>query len=400
MDFCPVGTVEFRLQARVNRFIEKLYKYNHIPQILQTKGEIMPKFHKMRSLLFMLIFVAALMSWLVQQPLFAAGRQQTTATDTAVTYVVQAGDTLSSIARRFETTVAALIGLNNLPNADVIYVGQTLFIRAAEEATPTPGSTVPEATPTATATATLAATATAVTTPTLTATPEATATITTTPIVTATAVWTDPELPIEVFSPVGNGLYHSPIEVIGFSQTFEGNVNLRLSDDAGNVLAERNTTGGSVDGFAFFHSYLRFTATEPITGLLEIFESSAQDGSEINKVSIPMTLLPGQRVIDINNLTLGKTVCSPIIVAGYSNTFEATLLVDLSDRTGDMITQTNTMGGNLGIYADFLTALASNGEEAQPLLVGAYEEAASGAGAVDRTRFPVTLYPAGSTECP
>ena len=46
----------------------------------------------------------------------------------------------------------------------------------------------------------------------------------------------------------------------------------RLSDDAGNVLAERNTIGGSVDvreplsndGFAFFHSYLRFTATEPI----------------------------------------------------------------------------------------------------------------------------------------
>lgn len=367
----------------------------------------MSKFHKMRSLVLMLIFVTTLMSWLVQQPLFAAVRQQTTATDAATTYVVQAGDTLSSIARRFETTVAALMELNNLTNPNVIYVGQTLLIRA-EEATPTPGSTVPEATPTQTATSTLAATATAVTTPTLTATPEATVTITTTPVVTTTPVWTDPQLPIEVFSPVGNGLYHSPIEVIGFSQTFEGNVNLRLSDDAGNVLAERNTIGGSVDvrepqsndGFAFFHSYLRFTATEPITGLLEIFESSAQDGSEINKVSIPMTLLPGQRVIDINNLTPGKIVCSPIIVAGYSNTFEATLLVDLSDRAGDTISQTNTMGGNLGIYADFLTTLESDGEEAQPLLVGAYEEAASGAGAVDRTRFPVTLYPASSTECP
>jgi len=359
----------------------------------------MPKFHKMRSIVLMLIFVTTLMSWLVQQPLFAAVRQQTTATDAATTYVVQAGDTLSSIARRFETTVAVLMELNNLTNPNVIYVGQTLLIRA-EEATPTPGSTVPEATPTQTATA--------VTTPTIMATPEATVTITVTPVVTATVVWTDPQLPIEVFSPVGNGLYHSPIEVIGFSQTFEGNVNLRLSDDTGNVLAERNTIGGSVDvrepqsndDFAFFHSYLRFSATEPITGLLEIFESSAQDGSEINKVSIPMTLLPGQRVIDINNLTPGKTVCSPIVVAGYSNTFEATLLVDLSDRAGDTISQTNTMGGNLGVYAEFLTTLESDEEEVQPLLVGAYEEAASGAGAVDRTRFPVTLYPAGSTECP
>ena len=129
----------------------------------------MPKLHKMRSLLWMLIFAATLMSWLVHQPLLAADRQQTTDTAGATTYVVQAGDTLSAIARRFDTTVAALMALNNLANPNVIDVGQTLIIRAADEATPTPGSTVPEATPTQTATSTLAATA--VTTPTITATP-------------------------------------------------------------------------------------------------------------------------------------------------------------------------------------------------------------------------------------
>ena len=363
----------------------------------------MRKFDKIKTISFILVFALCVLTVLVQRPLFAANQYQTTDATEPTTYVVQAGDTLSAIARRFETTVNALIELNNLPNANVIYVGQVLVVQAPE-ATPTPGSTVPEATPTVEPSPTVAATATAVitATATVTATPEvtATATVTATPVITEPVVWTDPALPIELFSPVGNGLYHSPIEVIGFSQTFEGNVNLRLTDDGGNVLAERSTIGGSVDGFAFFHSYLRFTVTEPITGLLEIFETSAKDGSEINKVAIPMTLLPGQRVIDINNVTPGGAVCAPVVVAGYSNTFEASLLVELVNRSGSTLNQTSATGGNLGVYAEFLATLESEESEAQALLVGAYEEAASGDGPVDRTRYPVTLYPAGSEECP
>ena len=368
---------------------------------------------KIRTLVVMLVFALCLATLLVQQPLFAANRQQTAAdaTAAATTYVVQAGDTLSAIARRFETTVTALMALNNLPDANMINTGQTLLIRAAE-ATPTPGSTVPTATATIVTSPTFTVTATAEVTATLTATPAATTTVTTTPEMTATAtvsatpvitapvVWADPQLPIELFSPVGDGLYHSPIEVIGLSQTFEGIVNLRLSDGSGNILAERSTTGGAVDGFAFFHSYLRFTVTEPMTGVLEVFETSAKDGSEISQVAIPMTLLPGQRVIDINNLTPGKAVCAPIVVAGYSNTFEASLLVELRERSGAALSQTPATGGNLGVYAEFLTTLEADAATVQPLLVGAYEEAASGDGPVDRTRFPVTLYPVGSDECP
>jgi LysM repeat protein len=44
------------------------------------------------------------------------------------TYVVQAGDTLSSIAVQFGTTAWAIAVENNLPNVNTIYVGQTLRI--------------------------------------------------------------------------------------------------------------------------------------------------------------------------------------------------------------------------------------------------------------------------------
>jgi LysM repeat protein len=43
-------------------------------------------------------------------------------------YVVQAGDTLSSIAVKFGTTEWAIAAANNLPNVNMIYVGQTLRI--------------------------------------------------------------------------------------------------------------------------------------------------------------------------------------------------------------------------------------------------------------------------------
>ncbi|MGE5594202.1 MAG: LysM peptidoglycan-binding domain-containing protein [Betaproteobacteria bacterium] len=45
-----------------------------------------------------------------------------------ITYIVQPGDTLSLIAQRFGTTVAAIVEANDIANPDVIFVGQVLQI--------------------------------------------------------------------------------------------------------------------------------------------------------------------------------------------------------------------------------------------------------------------------------
>lgn len=49
-----------------------------------------------------------------------------------ITYVVQRGDTLSKIAQRYDTTVAALMQVNNL-RTETIYVGQRLTISVASD---------------------------------------------------------------------------------------------------------------------------------------------------------------------------------------------------------------------------------------------------------------------------
>jgi hypothetical protein len=256
--------------------------------------------------------------------------------------------------------------LNNITNSNQIYVGQRLRVPS----------------------------------PTTTATP-APITSTPTPAPVSTNVWTPPAAKqIEVFSPVQTGLYHSPIEVIGFSQTFEGNVNIRLTDAKGTVLAQRNATGGSVDGFAFFHTSIRFTTLESIAATLDVFETSAKDGSEIHKVSIPLTLQPGQRVIDVNLPTVGATVCSPVVISGYSNTFEAVVDVALRQRNNSVIAQSSAQGGNLGIYANFTTSFPNPATAPQPRLVSAYAGDPAGRGLIDQTVIPITLYPAGKSPCP
>ena len=56
-------------------------------------------------------------------------------------YIVQPGDTLSSIARRSGITVAAIVAANDIVNLDFIWVGQRLII-------PLCGTPIPTLTPT------------------------------------------------------------------------------------------------------------------------------------------------------------------------------------------------------------------------------------------------------------
>lgn len=46
------------------------------------------------------------------------------------TYTVRSGDTLSEIARRFDSTVDAIVEANDLDDPDVIEVGQELVVPA------------------------------------------------------------------------------------------------------------------------------------------------------------------------------------------------------------------------------------------------------------------------------
>ena len=89
--------------------------------------------NKLRSLLPAL----ALLVLLIGAAPGAASTQAGQAT-CAQTYSVVRGDTLSTIARRFGTTVAELVRLNNIANRNLIRVNQVLCLAAGPPPTPTP----------------------------------------------------------------------------------------------------------------------------------------------------------------------------------------------------------------------------------------------------------------------
>lgn len=75
---------------------------------------------------------------------------------TEVSYTVQAGDTLSKLARQYNVSVADIMLANNLSNANQIYIGQILVIPSAAVATDAPIVTnTPSVTPITTATPTV-----------------------------------------------------------------------------------------------------------------------------------------------------------------------------------------------------------------------------------------------------
>ena len=45
-----------------------------------------------------------------------------------IIYIVKSGDTLSGIAKRYNTSVAKLVELNNIKNANLIYPNQKIKI--------------------------------------------------------------------------------------------------------------------------------------------------------------------------------------------------------------------------------------------------------------------------------
>jgi Spore germination protein len=90
--------------------------------------------------------------------------------------------------------------------------------------------------------------------------------------------------------PVSGQKVSSPITLQGTAIIFEATVNYHLKDSAGNLLAEGYVmaNAGAPDRGDFQKS-IEFKPSTTGKGTLEVFEVSPKDGSEINKVVIPLS---------------------------------------------------------------------------------------------------------------
>lgn len=94
---------------------------------------------------------------------------------------------------------------------------------------------------------------------------------------------------IWVTSPTDNQVIGSPLKITGSAMVFEATVSYRLKDANGKILASGFTnasTGAPERGD--FQTEVTFKVPAPGKGQLEVFEVSMKDGSDRNKVIIPV----------------------------------------------------------------------------------------------------------------
>jgi len=95
---------------------------------------------------------------------------------------------------------------------------------------------------------------------------------------------------IIVTAPTQNSEIANPVTVRGQARTFENSVAIRLVHADGTVLAENFTTADAPDigQFGPFEISLSYPANTQGSGQIEVFQYSAKDGSEIDKVTVPV----------------------------------------------------------------------------------------------------------------
>ena len=94
---------------------------------------------------------------------------------------------------------------------------------------------------------------------------------------------------IQVKSPQKNATIKSSVLISGKANVYEANVRIRISDNNKNILADDFITAdGWMDKLYSFEKEISYKTPQTKNGLIEIFEESAKDGSEIYKVEVPV----------------------------------------------------------------------------------------------------------------
>jgi hypothetical protein len=98
---------------------------------------------------------------------------------------------------------------------------------------------------------------------------------------------------IVVESPSIGERVSNPVTVSGTANVFEATVSLKILDADGNEIARTFTTATCGTGCRGDYSVsVPYNVDREQRGTIVVFESSAQDGSEINAVAIPVVLTP------------------------------------------------------------------------------------------------------------
>jgi nucleoid-associated protein YgaU len=98
--------------------------------------------------------------------------------------------------------------------------------------------------------------------------------------------------PITVRQPQPFDIVNDQVCVCGIGTGFEGQITARVRNAAGTRLAQSSVRAGGTGIWGNFDAALPVGVPSTAQGVLEVFEVSAEDGSELNKVVVAITFGP------------------------------------------------------------------------------------------------------------
>jgi Immunoglobulin-like domain of bacterial spore germination len=99
---------------------------------------------------------------------------------------------------------------------------------------------------------------------------------------------------IVVEAPLPGEEVSAPVRIAGNADVFEATVGIRILDAEGTELAATFATATCGSGCrGGFSTEVFFFTSERQNGTIEVFEPSAEDGSQLHLVTIPVVLVPG-----------------------------------------------------------------------------------------------------------
>jgi nucleoid-associated protein YgaU len=98
--------------------------------------------------------------------------------------------------------------------------------------------------------------------------------------------------PIAVRQPKPFDLVDDPVRACGIGTGFEGQFAARVRDGHGAQIAEVPVHAGGMGIWGNYDVTISVGVPPTAQGTLEVFEVSAKDGSELNKVVVPITFGP------------------------------------------------------------------------------------------------------------
>lgn len=197
-------------------------------------------------------------------------------------------------------------------------------------------------------------------------------------------------------APERNATVTSPVTISGTADVFEASVTIRILDEAGNVVAETFTTATCGTGCRGDYSIdvpFRVRAEQP--GVIQVYEVSAMDGSRINTVRIPVTLVPDRvGAIEVISPQPNTAVTSPVTVSGTADVFEAVVSIRIIDEMNNVIAETSTMATcGSGCRGDYSEPVRFAVDREQVGRIVVFEYSAKDGSMIDVVRIPVTLVP-------